>query len=477
MNPYSIPPLISGLLALLLATYMLFNKGAGTIRKIFFVFSLSIFVWLTSFSIGYSVYDPKWALFWFRFAYLGVVFIPVTSFHFHLEFLQRRPVRLLVVLYAISFIFLLLSWTNLFFYGVKRFFWGFYPQASIIYPFYLIFFMVLVWAGPLLCIKEAFIKKRSESNLSIIQLKQLRFVLAAFFVGNLGSADFLAKFGIPCYPFGYANMVIWFVVLAFAINQYRLMNVEMAAEIAQSAKLAALGMLTAGINHEIRNPLYVIRGQAQTFLENVKEGLYKSNDEALKDALRMMMKTDEQAERATDIIKKLSEFARPQNEINFKQSVNVLGCLDYVLELIHFEINLDKVVVKKNVFPDLPPIRADQRQVEEILFNLLLNACQSMALSGGVLIISAWRKGQSVQITVEDTGRGFSKEKLQHLFDPFVTTKVGGTGLGLYLTKQLVEKNNGKIKIENQEDGGARIYLEFSIFSEANPIKQQEGII
>ena len=468
---------MSGILVLLLGTYILFNKGAGTIRVVFFIFSLSIFVWLALFSVGYSMQDPKWAFFWFRLAYVGVVFIPVTSFHFHLEFLKRRPVPLLVLFYSMSFIFLILSRSSLFLQEVKHYFWGFYPRASIIYPFFVIFFMCLVWAGPWLCIRETFVKKRSDSTFSIVQLKRLRLVVIAFFIGNFGSADFLAKFGIPCYPFGYANMVIWFAVLAFAVSQYHLMDIEMAAEMVQTAKLAALGMLSAGINHEIRNPLYVIRGQAQTFLENVKEGIYRNDSEAVSDALRMMRKTDEQADRAADIIRRLAEFARPQKSVNTNKPVNIGECLDYILELIQFEIDLDKIAVKKKVSSDVPFIRADRRHIEEILFNLLLNACQSMSVSGGVVTITVWRKGSSVQVIVEDTGPGFSKEKMQHLFDPFVTTKVSGTGLGLYITKQLIEKNGGKIKIENQEDVGARVCLEFSVFHGDQFVKEEEDKI
>lgn len=475
MNPYSIPPLMSGFLVLLLAAYVISNKGSGAIGKVFFVLSLSVFIWLVSFSIVYSMTDPLWALFWSRFAYLGVAFLPITSIHFHLELLKQRPIRLLIGLYIAGFMFVLLSWTDLFFNHVKDYFWGFYPQASVLYSFFLVFFVPVLWAGPLLCFREAFLPQ-PDSKLSVIQLKQLRLVVVAFFIANFGSFDFLAKFGVAVYPFGYLNMVIWFIILAFAINQYRLMDIESAAELVQSAKLAKIGMLTAGINHEIRNPLYIIKSQAQIFLENMKEGIYGNSETAVKEALRLMSKAGEQADRAADIVRKLSEFARPKTKENTNQPVDILECLDYVLELIRYETQLGKIMIKKNMAQGIPQIRADRRQIEEIFFNLILNACQAMSLSGGVLTILAWLRGKMIQVIVEDTGRGFSQEKLRHLFDPFFTTKKGGTGLGLYLTKQLVEKNGGKIKIESKENAGARAHLEFQMFIENRNVLDKKNI-
>ena len=509
MNPYSIPPLMSGFLVLLLGIYVLLNKGSGTVGKVFFICSFSVFIWLVSFSIAYSMIDPGLALFWSRFAYVGVVFLPITSFHFHLELLKRRPIRLLSVLYVIGFGFVLLSWTNLFFSHVKQYFWGYYPQASTIYVIFIVVFGVTLWAGPLLCFKEAFINS-STSSLLPIQLKQLKLVVLAFFIANFGSVDFIAKFGIPVYPFGYVNMVIWFVILAFAINQYRLMDIEMAAEMVRSAKLATVGLLAASINHEIRNPLYVAKTTLESYIEQ-EDGKSRS--------VLMSEKSLSAVNRALDVITKLNRFAKPSIDQTPGQTASIFEAIQNVLDLISYEFQLDRIKVINQIDSSLPSIQADQRQLEEILFNLIINACHAMKeeeepgdkRQEGVLTISYHSEAEGhghprkflrlhpmrralfgknltffsenvsgiqsldsrlkhagmtgpkdkIQIIIQDTGSGISKDQMRHLFEPFHTTKgEKGTGLGLYITKQLVERNGGKISVKSEEGKGTSFILE-----------------
>ena len=122
-------------------------------------------------------------------------------------------------------------------------------------------------------------------------------------------------------------------------------------------------------------------------------------------------------------------------------------------------------------------IQADQRQLEEILFNLIVNACHAMEKGGELVIVSEAKQFQTgllcrpaeisrnddwIKITITDTGTGISSEQAKHLFEPFYTTKgEKGTGLGLYITKQLVERNSGKISVQSKEGKGTIFILEF----------------
>ncbi len=463
MNPYSIPPLMSGFLVLILGFYVFLNKRKAALNVIFLAITIAVSIWLVSYSVAFSCLAPRRALFWSRIGYLGVTVIPVLTFHFHIEFIKKKPIKLLMIpLYCLSLLFFGLAQTDYFLKEPKLFFWGYYPQAAVLYPFFLCFFLPVLWAGPVMCINEV-LKEHHDTTLSPLQIQQLKYVVVAFLIASFGAVDFIPKFGIELYPFAYLTILTWLVIVSFAISQYRLMDIDMAAEMVQTAKLAAIGMLSAGINHEIRNPLYVIKGQSQTFIANVKEGLYQSSDDAIDDALRIMAKVEEQANRASDIIKKLSQFARPRSGHSREEVIDLPEVLANVLELIQYEIEFNKIQVRQNIDPNLPLIQIDRRQLEEILFNLILNACQEMALSGGVLTLSSRQRGDRVRVVVEDTGRGISKDKLEYIFDPFFTTKqLGkGTGLGLYLTRQLVEKNKGKIWVESEENQGTTAILEF----------------
>lgn len=468
MNPYSIPPLMSSVLVFVLGFYSGIRKSRFSLNRIFFAITCAVTVWLASYSISFSCHDPQRALFWSRIGYIGVVCLPVLSLHFHLQFIKKRPTKTLIIpLYSLSVLFAVLSQTNYFLKGPKLFFWGYYPQASTIYPVFILFFIPVLWAGPLLCITEV-LKGPDETTLSPVQIEQLKSVIGGFLIASIGVIDFIPKFGIEVYPFAYITIVIWLVIVSSALNQYRLMDIEMAADMVQAAKTAALGLLSAGINHRIRNPLALIKAQAQTFMANVRQGLYQSAEQAMADALVIMEKVEEETNRASALIKKLSQFARSDGGFRKTQFTDLMRTLDDVLELIQYEVELNNVEVKKNIRMPLPLIQADRHEFEEILFHLILNACQEMSLSGGALTISAWQRGEKVQIIIEDTGRGIAKDKLDNIFDPFFTTRnLGkGAGLGLYLTKQLIEKNKGHIRIESEENEGTTAILELPIYGE-----------
>ena len=253
--------------------------------------------------------------------------------------------------------------------------------------------------------------------------------------------------------------------LAIAISNARLFDElgKTQAEAAQKEKMAVIGTLSAGINHEICNPLGIARGQCEAFLLNIKDGLYnnKSPEELLTKAKDIMNKVIKETDRATAITKKLSSFAKPaKGEAEF---VNIDKEVDDVLGLVGYELKLEKIEFEKEIDKDLPHILVDRKQFQEVLFNLIRNAGQAIGEKGRIAVIAKQDRGM-VSIDIKDTGSGIPEDKLKELFNPFFTTKEPGkgTGLGLFIVRQVVEKNGGKIYLKETKVGeGTTFRIEF----------------
>lgn len=236
------------------------------------------------------------------------------------------------------------------------------------------------------------------------------------------------------------------------------------AQAAQSEKMAVIGTLSAGINHEICNPLSIIRGQCEMFLLNLKEGLYKnrSTKELLEKSKEIMQKVINEADRATVITRKLSSFSKPASRQNL-DDVRVEDELDEVISLVEHDLHLLNIEIIKEIEGGLPCVSADPKQVQEIFFNIIRNAAQSIKGDGKVTI-KAKSKDDKVFVDVEDTGAGINPENLKQIFNPFFTTKSPGkgTGLGLFIVRQIVEKNNGKISVQSELGKGTVVSLIFN---------------
>jgi len=255
--------------------------------------------------------------------------------------------------------------------------------------------------------------------------------------------------------------------LAIAISNAQLF-IELGktqAEAAQREKMAVIGTLSAGINHEICNPLGIARGQCEAFLLNIKDGLYKTKtvDELLEKAKEIMSKVIRETDRATAITKKLSGFAKPAK--GESELVDIGKELTEVVGLVGYELKLEKIEFEKNIEENLPNIFVDKKQFEEVLFNLIRNAGQAIGEKGKISVIANQYKGK-VTIDIKDTGQGIPEDKIKMLFNPFFTTKDPGkgTGLGLFIVRQVVEKNGGRIYLKSTKVGeGTTFTLEFPI--------------
>lgn len=437
---------------------LIWLKRRDHVGKRYFIFSLFVSCWAITEAIqlGWDL-SYEAALLSARILNALAVFIPVTWYHFILIFTDGVVVqrKVLVFLYGLSILIDCFAFTPWFVPRVAPIlgFPWFTRTGPIYHLLTLMFFTVVPWGFIKLCLKI-----RSSSRIERTQLLGFFFATLAGFLG--GSLTFLPAYEIGFPQYGLFLMPIYPFVMAYFMMRQNLFDLEEIARAAQRDKLAAIGTLVTSINHEIKNPFYVIRGLAESHLENLNQGVYPSKDEALKKTSEILSKTIDQTQRAMDIMKRFALFAKQRTgEVQF-EDLNLAEALENILPLIRHELELDKIELVKEISEDLPLIHADRRHIEEILFNLIVNACQAMK-EGGQLTIQAEQRNNLLSIIVKDTGPGIPSEQLSKIFEPFYTTKSSGTGLGLYVTKQLVERNKGKITVESHPGQGTTFTLKF----------------
>lgn len=237
------------------------------------------------------------------------------------------------------------------------------------------------------------------------------------------------------------------------------------AEAAQREKMAVIGTLAAGINHEICNPLGIVRGQCEMFLLNMRDGFYegKNKEELLRIFSEILSKVIKETDRATAITKKLSSFAKPPSKTE-REEVFVEKEVDEVMSLLGHDMKLSNIDVQKDFPNNFPIILADKKQIQEVLFNIIRNGAQAMDPNKrGRIVISGFSDNDTAIVRIADNGSGIPDDKLAQIFHPFYTTKAPGkgTGLGLFIVKQVVERNQGTISVESEFGVGTTFTLRF----------------
>jgi signal transduction histidine kinase len=224
-------------------------------------------------------------------------------------------------------------------------------------------------------------------------------------------------------------------------------------QIIQSKKLASLGILTAGVAHEITNPLNNISMIAQTY-DELYEGL------ADKDRIELMLKVEAETERIRKIVMNLLDFSKPKDANPTEADINTV--VQKTLTLVQNMIDVQNIETTVRLEEGLPHLFVDEHQVQQVLVNLITNAVQAMSAGGRLFIATRPGKGgDSVEITVKDTGKGIQPEFLPHIFDPFFSTKgEGGTGLGLSVSYGIIKNHRGDIRVESKPGVGTTFTVE-----------------
>ncbi|MEW6040505.1 MAG: response regulator, partial [Elusimicrobiota bacterium] len=220
-------------------------------------------------------------------------------------------------------------------------------------------------------------------------------------------------------------------------------------QLIQSEKMAALGQLAGGAAHELNNPLTTVLGTAQILMTEI------SKDNPLQKDLKEI---EESAQRCKEIINNMLNFAR-QHEFSLEPA-DINSVIDTTLDLCQHQIELQKVKIKKKYGKNLPFVNISPFHIQQIFFNIILNAQQAMPDGGNLTITTKLVKGK-VEISFTDTGVGIKKENLVKIFEPFFTTrKIGkGTGLGLSVSYGIVQKHKGTIKAKSEGEGKGATFI------------------
>jgi signal transduction histidine kinase len=213
-------------------------------------------------------------------------------------------------------------------------------------------------------------------------------------------------------------------------------------------RLSALGALSAGIAHEIRNPLGGVSGAVE-----ILDSMTGPDDER-HEFVGIVKK---EISRISTIVSRQLDMVRtsPPDPV----PCDVVRVVESVVDLVRKQAEEQGVVVELHVDDAIPIIQADEQGLRQAILNLLINGVQAMPDGGTVRVFVRVSEGR-VSVIVEDQGAGLSGEALQHAFDPFYTTKHGGTGLGLSIAFQIVDQQGGDLRVENRDERGARFTLE-----------------
>ena len=223
---------------------------------------------------------------------------------------------------------------------------------------------------------------------------------------------------------------------------------DVQSQLLQATKLTAIEQLATGLAHEIHNPLTIISGKAQVLLLQKDRSHY---DERVEEVLKTIVK---QTKRAADITRKLLMFS--QSSGSPKESLHLEQVLQDTIALVSYQTSLEGIEITRSSNPPIPPLYGNVHELREVFLNLILNAVQSVGSQGKIHCEFNYKdKDQLLEILISDTGRGIPPEHIDKLFNPFFTTRHEAVGLGLFVTKQIVHRYGGSVRVESRVGEGS----------------------
>ncbi|MBN1900574.1 GHKL domain-containing protein [Candidatus Sumerlaeota bacterium] len=223
--------------------------------------------------------------------------------------------------------------------------------------------------------------------------------------------------------------------------------------LAMTDRFRSLGTLAAGFAHEIRNPLSIIRATAESLSDELP------NEAEQQAFLKSIV---DETDRLNHLLTQFLQFASPLPSQDKNARCDVHEMIPSIVSMLQRDFEKKSIEIKMNLESNLPHVSMDDKSLRQILLNLLLNAGEAI-MSQGKIEITAMKKKDSIRIEITDTGKGIPDESKTRAFDPFYTTKDKGTGLGLFVTRMLVERANGRIFILDNNKSGAKVTIEIPI--------------
>jgi len=234
---------------------------------------------------------------------------------------------------------------------------------------------------------------------------------------------------------------------------------EAQEQIVWTEKLASLGKLAATIAHEINNPLAGVLNYIRLLIK--MHARNRLSPEKLEDISRYLTIMESETARCGEIVKDLLAFARRTKIII--ESNSIADIINKTLSLMSHDLEMKEIELQQSIEPDLPKVKCDFKQIQQVLLNLMYNASEAMA-NGGTLKVTANRAAGAealLEVVISDTGCGIAKENMENIFEPFFTTKEEekGVGLGLSVVYGIIAKHNGTISVESELGKGSTFYI------------------
>jgi len=229
---------------------------------------------------------------------------------------------------------------------------------------------------------------------------------------------------------------------------------ELLNRLASNEKMAELGRLSAGIIHEINTPLSVIAAASQMVL---------CEPDLSEAVTEMVERIHQEVQRLSQLTRGILSFSREEDGAEGESDINLT--LREVLLFLKYEIQKRSITVSEELDPHLPLVNANQNLLKQIFLNLIVNALQAMGTRGRLTVDSTLTADMEIRVRIRDTGSGIPLDTLEKIFTPFYTTKEPGvgTGLGLYVTRNNVERLHGSIQVQSSEGEGACFTLFFPV--------------
>ncbi|MFC1801855.1 ATP-binding protein [Patescibacteria group bacterium] len=525
MNILTFLPLISALLVFFLGLVVSLHSNKKEVDFTFILFSLAISIWLFStFMMFLNKGNVDLILFWDKFVYVGVVFIPAIMYYFGLAFTEKKSEIDKIILYlgyCLSTFFLILIPTNLFINEAFIYKWGAHAQAQAFHHIFLIYFTLylILW----------FIKvsKYYNSDIPETKKKQTRLVFLAFFLLAItGSLGFLPAYNIPIYSSTYLSGLIFTLILAYAILKHRLFNVKMIAtelfvfilwlvilakmfvaettkELIMESSIFVFMVIFGGLiirsvikevktreemegmaeklkransklqkldeqktefislaSHQLRAPVTAIKGYASL----ITEGSFGDITPKINKVVKRILQSGETLSSTVNDFLNLSRIERGKIEYIFSET-DIKKITKEIIDRLKSTAKSKGIKLKLCVEKGDYIKKVDTEKIKHVISNITDNAIK-YTLEGSVGILLSKNKDK-ILIEISDSGIGISEEDLPKIFEKFKrlenASKIdsNGTGLGLYLAKQIILFHDGKIWAESDgENKGTSFFIE-----------------
>jgi two-component system NtrC family sensor kinase len=238
-------------------------------------------------------------------------------------------------------------------------------------------------------------------------------------------------------------------------------RIELESQLSQAEKMSSIGLLAAGVAHEVNTPLAVISSYAQLLSKQLQK----------EDKLSAILeKITKQTFRASEIVNNLLNFSRTGGTEFAEIDLNKI--ISDTLSLLEHQFKTAKIKVHSELYEPLPSIMGNTGKLQQVFLNLFLNAKDAMPQGGGLRVVTG--NGMGVTVSISDTGSGIAQEHIDRIYDPFFTTKTTvregqhrGTGLGLSVTYGIIQEHAGKISVESKTGVGTTFHLEFPMIRKA----------